>query len=70
MLDGPIEGEYLDVPAEAWTIIDRRPEQTMLLLREASDARRAYSGSHLGKLRRQGVLDLFPGTYRLRKNEA
>lgn len=67
--DGSLD-EGVDVPAEVSTMMNRRPEQTMLLLREASDTLRAYSGSHLCKLRSQGVLDLFPGTYRLRKKGA
>jgi hypothetical protein len=66
-IDACLERQPVEIPHESWTAIERAPDAHSLILCDSQGHPMEISGSNLCRMMQDGVVKLFPASYRLRR---
>jgi hypothetical protein len=66
-IDACLERQPVEIPHESWTAIERAPDAHSLILLDSHGHPVEITGSNLCRMKQDGIVKLFPASYRLRR---
>jgi len=66
-VDACLERHGVEIPYETWTAIEREPDTHSLILLDHQGLTKEVTGDNLCRMKQEGVVKLFPATYRLKR---
>jgi hypothetical protein len=63
--DACLEREPIEIPHEVWAALEQHPDEYGLLLSDPSGNPLIVSGEQLMRMRDEGIVTLYPASYRL-----